>query len=105
MIVKNSNEEKLFIKELIRVIKLVNTSDISNIETLEIGILNLAYSVERTWEKHSKVVNITKYSKSWWDNNCKYNLNIYKSTKHIEDWKQFKRMVKNAKYSFFDLKI
>ena len=57
------------------------------------------------WEKHSKVINITRYSKSWWDDNCKCNLDIYRSTKNIEDWKQFKRMVKNAKHSFFNLKI
>ena len=87
MIVKNSNEEKLFIEELIRVIKSVNTSDILNIESLEIDVLNLAYSVERTWEKHSKIVNITKHSKSWWDNNCKCNLDIYRLTKHIKDRK------------------
>jgi len=27
------------------------------------------------------------------------------STKHIEDWKQFRRIVKNTKHSFFNLKI
>ena len=64
MIVKNSNKKKLFIEKLIRVIKSVNTNDILNIKSLEIGILNLARFVERMWEKHSKVVNITKHSKS-----------------------------------------
>jgi len=48
IIVKNSDEEKLFIEELIRVIKSVNTSNISNIELLEIDVLNLTHSVERT---------------------------------------------------------
>jgi len=48
MIVKNNNEEKSFIEELIRVIKSVNTGNISNIESLEIDVLNLTYSMERT---------------------------------------------------------
>ena len=93
MIVKNSNKEKLFIKKLIRGINIVNTSDLLNSDLLEISVLNLTYSMERIWEKYSKVVNITKHSKSWWDDNCKCNLDIYRSTKHIEDWKQFKRTV------------
>ena len=105
MIVKNNNEEKSFIEELIRIIKSVNTGNISNIESLEIDVLNLTCLMERTWEKHSKIVNITKHSKSWWNDNCKYDLDIYMSTKHIEDWKQFRRIVKNAKHSFFNLKI
>ena len=48
MIVKNNNEEKSFIEELIRVIKSVNTGNISNIESLEIDVLNLTYSMEKT---------------------------------------------------------
>jgi len=48
MIVKNNNEEKSFIEKLIRVIKSVNTGNILNIESLEIDVLNLTYSMERT---------------------------------------------------------
>ena len=105
IIVKNSDKEKSFIEELIRVINSVNISDLLNSDSLEISVLNLTHSMKRTWEKHLKIVNITKHSKSWWNNNCKCNLNIYRSTKHIKDWKQFKRMVKNAKHFFFNQKI
>ena len=105
MIVKNSDEEKSFIKELIRVINPVNTSNLLNSDSLKIGVLDLTHFMKRIWEKYSKVVNITKHFKSWWDDNCKHNLDIYRSTKHIKDWKLFKRMVKNAKHSFFDQKI
>jgi len=47
----------LFIEELIRVIKSVNTSDILNIETLEIGFLNLVSSILLTlWREHGKSI-------------------------------------------------
>jgi len=52
-----------------------------------------------------KIVNITKHSKSWWNNNCSRNLERYKSTRSLEDWKFFQKTVKTMKHSFFNLKI
>ena len=46
-IVKNSDEEKSFIKELIGVINSVNTSDLLNIDSLKIAVLNIACSIEK----------------------------------------------------------
>ena len=60
-------------------------------------ILTLAYSIERIWKENLKVINITKYFKSWWDNNCSQYLEKYRLTKSTDDWKQFKKMVKNTK--------
>ena len=57
---------------------------------------------ERTWYKYSKIVNITKYFKVWWDNNCHKELENYRQIKRIEYWKQFKSIMK---HNFFDLKI
>jgi len=51
MIVKGSEEESVFIKELIETFKDIDTSDLSNIERLENVILNLANLMERIWVK------------------------------------------------------
>jgi len=61
--------------------------------------------VENACEKNSKVINITKHSKSWWDKSYSRDLEKYRLSKSLEDWKQFQRIVKNTKYQFFNLKI
>ena len=35
--------------------------------------------MEKIWYKYSKIVNITKYSKAWWDENCHRDLVSYAS--------------------------
>jgi len=51
------------------------------------------------------MVNITKHSKLWWNENCKRHLGIYRASRHLEDWKNFKKTVKSTKREFFDAKI
>jgi len=48
MIVKNSGKEKLFIKKLIRVINLVNTSDLLNSDSFKICVFNLTHFMKKT---------------------------------------------------------
>ena len=64
-ILKNSNEEDLFIKEVITSFSKLDTSNILDISQLEKIITDFANIVESAWIKNSKIVNITKYSKSW----------------------------------------
>jgi len=69
-LIKNSDEENHFLEELIYSIKSLNTSSIYNIEALENIVQMLAINIKNIWLKHSKIVNITKHSKVWWDDNC-----------------------------------
>jgi len=87
MIVKKSEEECTFVKELIEAIKNIETNDIPDINCFNSIILEFVSLLENIWAKNSKIVNITKHSKSWWDINYSRNLENYRVTKHIEDWK------------------
>ena len=104
-IAKNSEEEAVFIKDISYIIKNLNVSDLSNINKLEDVINALTLNTEHTWEKNSKLVNITRYSKSWWNEECNQSLRNYRTSRNFEDWKIFKNTVKSTKQSFFDLKI
>jgi len=101
-IAKSSAEEKLFIKDKIKNISTINTFNLSDIELFE-NVINLfAITIEKAWKKNSKIINISRHLKSWWDMNCSKDLEIYRSTRSLANWKQFKKTVKCTKYLFFD---
>ena len=104
-IIKDSKEETSFINDIITSIRNFNMSNLLDISSLDRAVNEFANAVESTWEKNSKVINITKHSKSWWDKNCSRNLEKYRSLKSLEDWKIFWRTVKDMKWLFFNLKI
>ena len=64
MIIKSSKEEKSFLAELIESIKKLNTEYIPSKEILGQIVQEFTDNMEKIWFKHSKIVNITKYSKS-----------------------------------------
>ena len=104
MIVKDRKKEKIFVNEIIKVIKDIDMSNLSDIISLGSVVCSYTWSLDYMG-KNSKIINITKHSKSWWDANCSKNLQKYKSSKSIGDWKQFKKIVMFTKCFFFDLKI
>ena len=57
------------------------------------------------WTKNSKRTKITKHSKQWWSEPCRSAINKYRESRSREDWKSFKKIVKETKRSFFDNKI
>ena len=104
-IIKDSEEKESFVKEVIAFFKNINTSNLLDIPHLKKIVNDFANIIDNAWEKNSKIVNITRYSKSWWDENCNWDLEKYGLLKSIEDWKAFRMTIKNTKWSFFDLKI
>jgi len=102
---KNSVEEEQFVNNTISAIKNLNILNLLDILLLEKAVNNFAKNVNDVWNKNTKLTNIMKHSKSWWDNNCSRNLEKYRSLKSLEDWKSFYKTVKNIKRTFFDLEI
>ena len=64
-LVKNSNEEKSFINNLINYLHGINTSNLQNIASLKNIVCTFALVMNSLWNHYSKTVNITKHSKSW----------------------------------------
>ena len=46
-----------------------------------------------------------KYSKQWWTEECSKSLNNYRMSRSLKNQKKFKKIVKNTKRSYFDIKI
>ena len=84
-IIKDSNEEVSFIKDVIISIRNINTSNLSDISSLNRAVNKFTNTVEGTCEKNTKVINIIKHSKSWWDANYSRNLERYRSSKSLEN--------------------
>ena len=64
IIVKNSKKERNFIAELTKSIKRLNTEYITSKEDLEQVVQEFVHNIDEIWFKHSKIVNVTKHSKS-----------------------------------------
>ena len=102
---KYSEEEEAFIKDVSWVFKNLNISNILDSSSLDNLVNDLTQKIERALDKHLKMVKIMKHSKSWWDDKCSCDLKTYRTTKSLNDWKVFRRMVKSTKRTFFNLKI
>ena len=104
-IVKKSNKEACFIKDISYAIKSIGVTDLSDSYKLEEATTSLTSRIEHVWNMNSKHVKIMKHSKSWWNEECSHMLNNYRSTRSLENWKIFKNKVKTMKQSFFNNKI
>jgi len=64
-IIKDSKEKEQFIKDIITSIRNLDMSNLSDIPHLENTIDNFANIIDKVWVKNSKIINVTKHSKSW----------------------------------------
>ena len=104
-IIKDSEEKEQFIKDIITFIRNLDTSNLLDIPHLEKTVNNFANIVDKVWMENSKIINIIKHSKSWWDEKYSKDLEKYRRSKSLKDWKSFHSTVKSTKQLFFDLKI
>ena len=84
-ITKNSEEKDVFINKVITSFSKLNILNILNILKLEKVISDFANIVDHAWIKNSKLINITKHSKSWRNDECNKDLVNYRSLKSIEN--------------------
>jgi len=54
-----------FITKIIKSVKRLNLDHIKSKEDLEQLVQEFMHNTDKIWLKHSKMVNITRYSKSW----------------------------------------
>ena len=85
IIVKDSEKEKIFIKKVIKAIKDINTSNLLDAISLKSTVCSFAQSLDIIQEKNLKIVNIIKYSKSWWNVKYSKDLKKYRAFKSIKD--------------------
>jgi len=104
-IIKNSKEEKEFINKLRNKISNIDTTNILNSDILECVTQEFAIIAEDFWNKYSKLINITKYSKEWWNKECNRNLATYQASRRKRDWINYKKMVRMVKQVFLDNRI
>jgi len=100
-----SDQETAFIKEIISNFKNLDISNIGDKEKLKHIVNQLGIIIDQAWTKNTKKSRASKHSKQWWTDECSHSLNIYRSTRSLKNWKNFKKVVKNVKRDFFDAKI
>ena len=83
-IIKDSKKKRLFIKEIISFFRNLNTSNLLDISRLEKTADDFANIVNNFQVKNARIINVTKHSKSWQDENCSRGLEKYKNTKNLK---------------------
>jgi len=83
----------------------MDMSNIVDTEKLECTVNQLGTIINQAWTKNAKKLKISKHSKQWWMEKYSHSLNNYRASRSLENWKKFKKVVKNVKRSFFDDKI
>ena len=100
-----SDHETAFIKDIILNFEILDMSNIKDIGKLKRGVNQLRTIINQAWTKNAKKSKISKHSKQWWLEECKWSLDNYSSSRSLKNWKKFKKTVKDVKRSFFDNKI
>jgi len=80
-------------------------TNITSYEILESITQEFIIIVENLWNEFSKLVNITKQSKAWWNEKCNRDLIMYWISRQRSNWVKYRKIIKLAKRVFFNSKI
>ena len=105
ILASKSNQESKFISDVISNFKDLDTTSIEDTDKLDRIIKQFGLIIDHVWTKNAKKSKISKYFKQWWTKDCRRSLDIYRSSRSLENWKKFKKIIKDTKRSFFDDKI
>jgi len=97
---QNSKQEVTFVEEVTSIFKNLDTSSISDKPHLENTVNHLNVLINQAWNRHAKQSRTTKHSKQWWNEDCNKSLNEYRTTRSLENWKRFKKVVKTPRDHF-----
>ena len=100
-----ANKKLLLSKISVQFFKNLEMTNITDKDNLENIVNHVETSINQAWTKNTEHSRILKHSKQWWMEECSKSLDNYRMTRSLENWKTFKRVVKNTKQSFFNLKI
>ena len=100
-----SKQESDFITDVISKFKNLDITNFKDIVNLEQVVKQLSTIIDQAWTKNAKKSKISKHSKQWWTEDCSHSLDNYRSSRSLENWKKFKKSVKDTKRSFFNNKI
>ena len=100
-----SDQETTFIQNIVLNFKCLDISNIEDINKLKQIVNQLGIIIDQAWTKNTKKSKISKHSKQWWSEEYKQSFENYRASRSLENWKKFKKTVKNVKRSYFDDKI
>jgi len=102
---QKSEQKNAFLEEVTSSFKNFDTSNVTNKEDLKFMVNKLNSLVDQAWNRNAKHSRITKHSKKWWSEECNKALTNYRTLRSLDNWKVFKKVIKNTKKAFFNLKI
>jgi len=83
----------------------MDMSNIDDTKKLEHTVNQLGMLIRQAWTKNAKKSKISKHSKQWWMEEYSRSLNNYRTSRSLENWKKFKKVVKDVKRSFLMIKF
>jgi hypothetical protein len=72
------------------------------IQELDEVVSPISSAFTTAWSHHAKESRLGKHSKGWWSEECSDALSRYQWTQDLEDWKQYRRVMRGTKREFFE---